>query len=38
MLKKESIKDQQSKADISKRDMLMEEVVNFYESNGISIK
>jgi len=38
MLKKEVISPYENKAEISKRDMLMEEVVGFYESNGINIK
>lgn len=38
MLKKEVIKPPDNKAEISKRDMLLEEVLNFYSSNGINIQ
>jgi hypothetical protein len=38
VLKKESIKSRDNEPEMAKRDILLEEVVAFYESNGISIK
>ena len=38
ILKRESIKSKDNEMEIAKRDILLEEVIAFYESNGINIK